>query len=283
MMALSREEMIYTKQRHLRSTLLDRKVPTEYAAARDLASELLLYLDDSRACWMLAADRLRTILAVERVDGGFATPGDQRYHPGQSESLSDAEEIPSLSGITVSNTEEGMRVLWNSPKPVVFRSIREERAFGPRLRSDLDRAGVSTKMAFALHDESGPFALLCADRVKRGDPEWKTWQYGLFESTSELFLSPILGALFALHKQSAMQGDGALATLSKAERKVAELVSRGMSYKEIARTINRSVYTVDHHLRNIRVKLGIGSHAKLTSFLSAHCRAAADASVPNLI
>lgn len=266
----SREELIYTKQRHLRGTLLDRKVMAEYSAARDLASELLLYLDDSKACWMLAADRLRTILAVERVDGGFATPSDQRYYPGQSESLSDAEEIPSLSGITVSNAENGMRLLWTSPKPIVFRSIREERAFGARLRSDLERAGVSTKMAFALHDERGPFALLCADRVKHGEPDWKTWQYEFFEGASKLFLGPILGAALTLREHIANAEPNALGTLSKAEWRVAELASLGLSYKEIARTINRSVYTVDHHLRSIRIKLHIDSHAKLTSFLGSH-------------
>jgi DNA-binding CsgD family transcriptional regulator len=268
-MTLSREEIIYSNQRRLRGALLDTKTATSYPLARDLASELLLYLDDSKACWMLAADRLRTILAVERVDGGFATPQEQRYHPGQSESLSDLEEIPSLSGIIVSNAEDGMRQLWNSPKPVVFRSIREERAFGTRLRSDLVRAGVGTKMAYALHDETGPFALLCADRVKRGEPEWATWQYDLFEDISKLFLGPILGAARSIGEQAAPPDLTALHSLSKAERKIAELVSRGMSYKEIARTTGRSVFTVDHHLRNIRAKLGIVSHAKLASFLNA--------------
>lgn len=266
----SHEERIYVKQRQLRGSLLDQPGSIAHTSARDLASELLLYLDDSKACWMLATNRLRAILSVERVDGGFARPGDRHYHPGQSESLADGEEIPSLNGIAVSNTEAGMRRLWHSPKPVVFRSIREERAFGYQLRADLEQTGATTKMAFALLDETGPFALLCADRVKRGEPEWRSWQYELFEEMSKAVLSPILGAALSLSDDASQAGSDILGSLSKAECRVAELASMGMSYKEVARTLNRSVYTIDHQLRRIREKLGIETHAKLIRFLAVH-------------
>jgi DNA-binding CsgD family transcriptional regulator len=272
-MTPSRDERIYTKQRHLRHALLDRSAKAQSSLARDLASELLLYLDDSKTCWRLATDRLRTALEVERVDGGVAAPMDASYHPGQSESLSDIQEIPSLSGITVSNCEDGMRLLWGSDRPIVFRSIRNERSFGPRLRSDLERAGVSTKLAYALHDENGRFALLCADRVMRGEREWQTWQYELFEGVAKHFLGPILGAVRYLEENCpSIDAKEVLATLSTAERKVARLVASGASYKEIASSLNRSPFTVDHHLRNIRAKLHIESHAKLTSFLGGYCR-----------
>lgn len=268
-----RDERVYTTQRHLRHTLLDKNAGAHSRLARDLASELLLYLDDSRLCWRLATERLRSVLEVERVDGGIAAPMDASYHPGQSESLSDIQEIPSLSGITVSNFEDGMRLLWSSDRPIVFRSIREERSFSPRLRSDLQRAGVSTKLAYALHDQDGRFALLCADRVRRGEREWQTWQYDLFEGVAKHFLGPILGAVHRLEEDCPVEdAQEALATLSAAEKKVARLVASGASYKEIAGSLNRSTFTVDHHLRNIRAKLQIESHAKLTSFLGLHCR-----------
>lgn len=269
-MAPSRDERVYSKQRLLRHTLLDRGACGHLRLARDLASELLLYLDDSQACWRLATERLRVALQVERVDGGIGTPKDASYHPGQNESLIDIQEIPSLSGIRVSNHEEGMRILWNSDNPIVFRSIREEISFGPRLRSDLECAGVSTKLAYALQDENGRFALLCADRVMRGEREWQTWQYELFAEVARHFLGPILGAARYLDIEFPnIDAEKAMATLSAAEKQVARLVASGSSYKEIARSLNRSPYTVDHHLRHIRAKLQIASHAKLTSFLGS--------------
>ena len=59
-----------------------------------------------------------------------------------------------------------------------------------------------------------------------------------------------------------------LAVLTPAELKVARLVATGLSYKEVARRLDRSLSTVDHQLRSIRDKLGVRSTARLVHLLN---------------
>jgi DNA-binding NarL/FixJ family response regulator len=56
--------------------------------------------------------------------------------------------------------------------------------------------------------------------------------------------------------------------LTAAERAVARLAVDGLSYKEIARRLDRSVSTVDHQLRSARSKLGVRSTARLVNLMS---------------
>jgi len=72
-----------------------------------------------------------------------------------------------------------------------------------------------------------------------------------------------------------------LAELTPAERKVAHLVATGMSYKEIARHLNRSFSTVDHQLRSVRTKLGVRSTSRLVRLLSDQAFAAGGSAAPH--
>jgi DNA-binding CsgD family transcriptional regulator len=68
-----------------------------------------------------------------------------------------------------------------------------------------------------------------------------------------------------------------LAKLTPAERRVAELVAAGLSYKEIARRLDRSVSTIDHQLRSVRFKLGARSNSRLVRLLADQLAAAPQA------
>jgi len=69
-----------------------------------------------------------------------------------------------------------------------------------------------------------------------------------------------------------------LSSLTPAERRVARLAATGMSYKEIARHLQRSFSTIDHQMRSIRAKLGVASTGRLVRMLSAEQRYAPGAS-----
>jgi DNA-binding CsgD family transcriptional regulator len=56
--------------------------------------------------------------------------------------------------------------------------------------------------------------------------------------------------------------------LTSAEREIAELVSTGLTNKQIGATLYCSPYTVDSHLRSIYRKLGVTSRAALASHVS---------------
>lgn len=53
------------------------------------------------------------------------------------------------------------------------------------------------------------------------------------------------------------------ASLSACERRVASLLSKGLSNTAIAKSINRSEETVKFHLKNVYLKLGVSSRVQL--------------------
>ena len=57
-------------------------------------------------------------------------------------------------------------------------------------------------------------------------------------------------------------------SLSKRERQVAELVLRGLRYKEVAASLAISDHTVRNHLRNVFTKLHISSRVELAPYAS---------------
>ena len=55
--------------------------------------------------------------------------------------------------------------------------------------------------------------------------------------------------------------------LTATELEVVQLVMRGKSSKEIARTLSRSTSTIDFHRNNIRAKLGLQRNQNLRAYL----------------
>lgn len=75
-------------------------------------------------------------------------------------------------------------------------------------------------------------------------------------------------ALIPLVRQSAPVAQKGLQLLTSAERELAELVSTGLTNKQIAATLYCSPYTVGSHLRAIYRKFGLTSRAALASHMA---------------
>jgi DNA-binding CsgD family transcriptional regulator len=86
---------------------------------------------------------------------------------------------------------------------------------------------------------------------------------------SQLGADPFVQAcateLAALHVPAAAQDPAALAGLSRAELAVARLVATGLTNGEVAGQLYVSVKTVEYHLRNSYMKLGVTSRRALTA------------------
>ena len=264
-----REDELYRSQVALRRQLLDRRDAISQTCTRDLAAQMLLHIDDLDNVWRIGMDWLRSAIGVERADGGYASPSDPIYQPGQYESRETDYAITSLSRVRVNNAVAAARTIWGSDKPIVFASVAHEAAFGERLSRDLSNTGASSKMAAALRLKNRPFALVCVDRVGPRERAWSATQFDLFHSATAEVMSPILGTVRDVGTGSAAkERDVAFNVLTPAERRVAQLAAEGLCYKEIARRLDRSVHTVDHQLRSIRNKLCASSHAKLVQQLN---------------
>ena len=249
-------------QRALRRRLLDRPNAIACRPGRELAAELLLRLDAPRECWQVSVDWLRLHLGVQRVDGGYASPTAPFYRLGQAEARADDVPVPSVREVSVSNREPALMGLWAASRPMVYADIAQDNRLSPRLRAGLLAVGTAAKIAVVLRERGTCFGLLCIDRVVKQD-DWRPWHYECFDSVARDVLGPILRTAGPSEPI-----DTALDALTRAEHRVARLAAGGLTYKEIARALNRSPSTVDHQLRSIRHKLGARSTRRLVRLLA---------------
>ena len=264
-------EHVLDRQRELRERLLNRRQVT-WRPARDLAAHMLLHLDDAHGCLELAVQWMRDAFDADRVDAGFAAPRDVIYRP-QAEALRSTRSVPSMVGAPIDAADAGVQRVWASRRVVVFRDIAQERRMGERLRASLLRVGSRSIIATALRDQGAPVGLTCADWMDR-NVDAADLRCVRLQELSDHVLGPIISAARSLADDAAADlepvGDTCMVVrgLTPAERRVAQFAATGMSYKEIARRLNRSFSTIDHQLRSVRRKLGARSAGRLVRMLA---------------
>lgn len=269
---ISPKESMFLAQQELRRYLLDHPSRISYSKARDLAAHLLLLIEDSAAAWQECVTWLRIELDVERVDGGFASPEQKLYFPGQAESLYESCEIMTIKGLKIDNYSSAVKKIWRMNKPVVFTSLETDTLFEPNCRKALITNGVESKIAISLKKSKQAFGLICIDRAKRRSAlDWQQSQYEIFESVVREVISPIMYQIYLLTNNTYTSLPKIIkyaSLLTPAEMKVACLAASGLSYKEIARQNSRSLHTIDHQLRSIRKKLNVYNNANLVALLN---------------
>lgn len=268
-------EELFQTQRRLRRQLLDDPHTRVMGNAADLAAHLLLYLDDARLCWDLAVSWLRDALDADRVDGGFSAPGDPVYSPS-AEALRTSRMVPSSAGLEVDTHDPSVRCVWATPSAVPFHDIERDRRIDSVVRAQLLAMGARSKVAVALRDGGQSVGLLCADWMECGKSD-NAGRCEYLDYVARTVLGPVLaaaqrGAQAAEPAENGMHATvpagSTLGLLTPAELKVAQLAGAGLSYKEIARQLKRSIYTIDHQLRSIREKLGVCSTSKAIHILA---------------
>ncbi|MGO4328099.1 LuxR C-terminal-related transcriptional regulator [Cupriavidus sp. 2TAF22] len=271
MITQSYEAVLLCAQRELRDTLLASGRAPARPGSRELAAEMLLNLDDAQACWRVAARWLRASFAVDRVDAGFHTPG-QRYYIPSAQALA-SDDVPQMAGTPIDTHEAGVASLWLTGEPIAFREVDSDARLSRSLRRVLTHAHTASKLATCVRHQSRPVGLICLDQLDRVR-NWSEQDALQLKSVAADILGPILHAARQLAAQrDAACGEGAAppadaSQLTASEARVARLVARGLSYKEIARELERSHSTVDHHLRSIRQKLGVSSTSRLIRVLA---------------
>jgi DNA-binding CsgD family transcriptional regulator len=268
------DENLIAAQRQLRRNLLDSPGAIRWRPARDLAAHLLLHLDSPDECWRFAADWLREAFDADRVDCGFGRPEDACYRP-KFEALRRDRDVPSVMGLAMDATDGAMQALWYAQGVMVLLDVEQERLPGHDTRAQLLRIGTRVKMAAPITDSTGPLGLVCVDWMDACDPA-RNERCAHFDEVAAVVLGPVMGTSqrMASGMGRAMRSTDDEApdlfdSLTPAERTVAQFAVDGLSYKEIARRLNRSFSTVDHQLRSVRSKLGVSSTARLVNLISS--------------
>ncbi|MFM2340963.1 MAG: hypothetical protein RLZZ592_616 [Pseudomonadota bacterium] len=254
-------------QRLWRERLLGGAGATRWRPGREIAAELLLHLDDEAACWHRAADWLRDLLDADRVDagpGGFVdAAGCARAYRPSAEVQREAQPLPTVLGLAFEATDPGLQAVWRVEGCLPIREVAQERAMSAALRERLLAHGTQAKLALPLRAGAQAIGLLCAD-WQRPEPRWSDATGQQLGHWAAQALGPLLAEASRLN---ALARPPVLPTLTPAELRVARLVARGLSYKEIARQLDRSVSTIDHQTRRLREKFGVHSNARLMPLL----------------
>ena len=260
-------------QRQLRRSMLDGPDAIRWRPARDLAAHMLLRLDEPDDCWRYAAAWLREAFDADRVEGGFGRPDDACFRP-QVEALRGDRDVPSSNGITMNTVDWGLHTLWNARGAVVLRDVELERFLTHGTRLELRRMGTRVKMAAPIADRAGPVGLVCVDWMDACEPAGDD-RRAHFEEIAAVVLGPVMstslrlaGDMLSAKHPTHDETSEPFHSLTAAERTVARLAVDGLSYKEIARRLDRSFSTVDHQLRSARSKLGVSSTARLVNLMS---------------
>ncbi len=255
-------------QRRLRDRLLSGHTDDAARRERDLAAQMLLYLDDARSCWAVCARWLLPLTGADRIDAGFSSGRSAWYRPEFELTRADVV-LPKVLDATMDARDNGIAVVWAAPRVVVFDDVASDVRIGPGMRATLLAAGAARKLAVALRDRGRDVGLLCVDAASSGHA-WPADAVDTLDHAARHVIAPILGTARRWTGPDLGPGERAgPAGLTAAEQRVAQFVLAGYSYKEIARRLDRSTSTVDHQLRSMRNKLGVNSTAKLIRELLA--------------
>jgi DNA-binding CsgD family transcriptional regulator len=273
------DDQLLNTQRTLRRRLFEGPGALRWRPGRELAAQMLLYLDEPQSCWRLATEWLRDTLDADRADGGWGgyvdARGQGRCYVAAAEAVRHTLALPSVQGIRFDAADPAIRSVWDCERAAWIDDVAQARSFSPAMRHALVALGTGAKLAIPLRDGGRAVGLMCADWRRQVPP-----QVGHVADELTAFARDGLGPLMAAARRSGQERIiGAevveldapaveLHGLTPAEMRVARLVARGLSYKEVAREIGRSLSTVDHQLRQVRAKLGVRSTARLVRLLN---------------
>jgi DNA-binding CsgD family transcriptional regulator len=235
----------------LRRTLLDARRGKAPSAMLDCGAHMLLYFDNPSMMLRIGLQHLLERFAATRADLGFGSANDLKYQACAVQTQADCD-IPDVLGFALPNRDHAIQSVWHSKRTVYFDIRRDAVAKG--LLPTLERLRTRVKMARRLEYGNRSFGIVCIDHTE----EYRCWSEDDLVYLDQFildFLSPLLA--------ESRSSQAEVRPLTAAERSVARLAVRGLSYKEIAAELRKSPYTVDNQLRQIREKLGVRNRVEL--------------------
>lgn len=272
-------ELVET-QRVMRRKFFEGPQSLRWGPARELAAELLLYLDDPQACWSRTTEWLREEIGADRSDGGFGGFVDQSGSPVdyvvEAESLKSSAPMVSVLGTRFDANDSALKTVWGTNGPCPIEVVSQARSLSISMRDRLTHDGVLSKLSIAVRTNR-PIGLLCVD-WSRERPSWNSDAINYLGEVVATIVAPMLDAATSFkidnNISSAIEIKRDLPVfwgqLTPAEKVVAQHIGQGLNYKEVARTLGRSLSTIDHQLRSIRAKAGVATTAKLMRLLGQY-------------
>ena len=233
----------YWDSKSLRSRFVDDFRDRVEGATLDAVARMIVEIDRPEEVMEVGVRFLSKSLAAGRVDVGLGAAREVGYEADVE--FREDEAIPSILGLELPNGSEVLQRVWRSAEPIAYDDV----ARNPLVEDLRDAfAAVESKAMLAqrLDYRGKPFGVVCVDEVERG----RTWSAGeqrFVQRFCEDFFAPLL------HFSRRLSGRK---KPSPAELEAVRLAARGLSYKEIAAELGKSIRTVEFQLRSARQKTG---------------------------
>jgi hypothetical protein len=222
-------------------------------------AHLILAIEDPREMMAIALEFIVQKLSACRADIGFLGPHDPLYNPA-SIYYNKANDPPDYNGVVFSNQIGVFQKTWRQRAPVVCDNVRNH----PMLR-DSRRKFESIQSKSILFQrltlDRMPVGLTCVDFTHEAHV-WTLAEVRFMEDFCETFLGPLMGISQRWHEAGRHQ---IIKKPTKSELMAIRLAAKGLSYKQIADELGKSVRTIENQLRSAREALNAANQAELIS------------------
>lgn len=257
------QEDIIPDIRVLRRRFLDEQRHNTPGPLLDCVAHMLLYIDQPDTLLEIALSYLVHSLAASRGDAGVCAPSFPAYIPS-AVYLDPRRDAPTMLGVSLPNKHPITQLVWHTDGPVRFEQIEQNPVIG-----DLREAFISLRsrsmVARRLEHHDTALGVICLDHTEESHI-WQPRELALVEDFCQRFLAPILA--YSLQLSRRLPVVRGVSSLTSAELDAVRLAAKGLTYNEIAATLNKSVRTVDNQLRSAREKLGARNQIDLVRLSS---------------
>jgi len=224
---------------------------------KDAIAHMLLEIDDSQKVLQVAVNYLGRKLNADRVDAGLGGPQKKRWL-AQVDYINKVSSPPSTAGITLSNWHIAIQNVWRSSKPVMYDNVSENPLIKGELAKSLIDARCKSLLLRRIEVDQKPLGLICADYTERTG-KWSSEKVERMDRFCQRYLGPILKESITISQADKDSKP------TVAELRAIQLIAEGMSSKQVAWELKKSTRTIEHQLRNARVKLGAKNTVELIS------------------
>ena len=241
----------------LKKNFIDDKNGQASSEMLDCVAHMIISIENPRETVKIALEFIGRTLSACRADAGFATPTDSEYSP-LSEYCSEDSNPPTLESFVISNQHESMQKVWRSAHPVKYEHVETN----PELegvREPLVQIESKSMLMQRLVWDSEPIGISCADHTKH-DHKWESKEISFMDQFCNSFFAPLAGISNYWYNPSLHQ---MFKKPSESELEAIRLAAKGLSYKQIASELNKSVRTIDNQLRNARKRLNVSNQIEL--------------------
>ncbi len=225
----------------------------------DCAAHMILVIESPKETVHVGLAHMANRLNVCRADAGFATPDSETYTP-ISEYCSEDTKPPSIVGSILPNTHELMQRVWNSPSPVKYENV-EKNSHLILIQEILSELKCKSMLMQRLVWNEKLIGIACVDHTINNHI-WNDTEVDFMYRFCTKFLAPLAGISNYWHNPKLHH---MFKKPSDSELEAIQLVSKGMSSKEIANELKKSARTVENQLRHARKRLNAKNLAELVS------------------